>query len=93
NRSSNQLVDYQLPAMTGFPGVLSNLDATVENEGIELALQTRNIETENIRWSSIFNITFPKTRLVEFPGLETSPYASQFKIGEPLSIQRGYVWA
>lgn len=92
NRSSNQIFDYQLPATTGFPYIRKNFDATVENTGWEFFIQTRNIETNSFSWSTSINMTLPKNRLLSFPGIDVSPYATQFKIGEPLSIQNHYIW-
>ncbi len=49
NRSSNQLVGYQLPVITGFPSVLGNLAATVENSGWEFELKTVNVKSKHFR--------------------------------------------
>lgn len=92
NRSSNQLVDYQLPATTGFPSVLTNFNAVIENSGWEFLLTTINVNNGNFRWSTSLNFTVPQNKLVEFDGLEESSYATFYKIGEPLSIQRLFVW-
>ncbi|TDO96076.1 SusC/RagA family TonB-linked outer membrane protein [Flavobacterium sp. 245] len=90
NRSSNQLVGIPLPGTTGFTSLQSNLDATVENRGLELTLRTSNIETAHFKWSTNFNISFAKNRLVKFPGLESSTYRQSYRIGEPLNIRLLY---
>lgn len=92
NRSSNQLVEYQLPGITGFLGVLSNFGATVENTGWELLVVSRNISTGNFAWTTSFNLSFPRNKLARFEGIESSPYAQTFRVGSPLSIQHEYVW-
>jgi TonB-linked SusC/RagA family outer membrane protein len=92
NRSSNQLINYQLPATAGFSDVLTNFNATVENKGMEYSLTTRNIDRERFRWTTTFNISALKNELVAFPGIEESSYSSTFKVGEPLSIRQGYLW-
>lgn len=86
NRSSNQLVGYQLPAMTGFSSVLANLDATVQNTGWELELNARPFSKGKFQWETSFNITFPKNKLISFPGLEGSTYSNTYVIGQPTSI-------
>lgn len=88
NRSSNQLVEVPLPGTTGFTGVLANLDALIENKGWEFELNSTNIQTENWRWATSFNLTLPKNKLLEFPNLENSTYANSFVIGEPITIQK-----
>lgn len=86
NRSSNQLVGYQLPAMTGFSSVLANLDATVQNTGWEFELNAKPFAKGKFQWETSFNITFPKNKLISFPGLEGSTYANTYVIGQPTSI-------
>ncbi len=86
NRSSNQLVGYQLPTMTGFSSVLANLDATVQNTGWEFELNARPFSKGKFQWETSFNITFPKNKLISFPGLEGSTYSNTYVIGQPTSI-------
>ncbi|WP_185286796.1 SusC/RagA family TonB-linked outer membrane protein [Chryseobacterium indologenes] len=90
NRSSNQLVGIPLPATTGFSSVQSNLDATVENTGWEVELSAHPIRGNKWNWSSSFNITIPKSKLLSFPGLEGSSYANTYVIGYPTSIVKLY---
>lgn len=90
NISSNQLVGIPLPGTTGFNSLTSNLNAKVKNTGFELDLQTINIQNNNFRWNTSFNITVPKNELVSFPGLEGSTFANQYVIGESLSIRKLY---
>lgn len=90
NTSSNQLVGYQLPAITGFTSVLANMNAVVENKGWELELNARPISGELLKWSSGFNISIPKNKLLSFPGLEGSPYENIFIVGQPVSIVKLY---
>ncbi|WP_286760601.1 SusC/RagA family TonB-linked outer membrane protein [Salegentibacter sp. UBA1130] len=86
NRSSNQLVGFPLPAMTGFNSVQANLPATVENSGWEIELSSLNFNAPNFRWRTSFNISIPENRLVSYPGIESSSYANRYRVGEPLNI-------
>ncbi|RLJ75124.1 SusC/RagA family TonB-linked outer membrane protein [Pedobacter alluvionis] len=90
NRSSNQLVGYQLPAVTGFTMVNANLDATVQNTGLELEANAHPIVTGDFQWQTSFNISFPKNKLLSFPGLSGSTYANTYVIGQPVDIIRLY---
>lgn len=92
NRSSNQLVDYQLPATTGFPDIFFNFNATIENSGWEWILKTVNVINDKFEWTTTFNISFPRNQLLEFNDIETSSYSTIYKVGESLSIQRLYTW-
>lgn len=93
NRSSNQLVNYSLPPSTGFTGVQANLKAVIENRGWELELTSKNVTGKSISWTTSFNITLPKSKLISFPGIEQSAYASDFQVGSPTTIQKRYHFA
>ncbi|TLX26580.1 SusC/RagA family TonB-linked outer membrane protein [Chryseobacterium indologenes] len=90
NKSSNQLVGYQLPATTGFASVLANLAASIENKGFELEVGGTPIKGKDFKWESSFNISIPKNKLLSFPGLDGSTYANRYVIGEPTSIIKLY---
>ncbi|MFV8326860.1 SusC/RagA family TonB-linked outer membrane protein [Flavobacterium sp. ZS1P14] len=90
NRSSNQLVGIPLPGTTGFSSLQANLNATVQNTGLELELRTVNFQKNDFNWTTTLNLTIPKNKLVEFPDLEGSTYANTLVIGKTLSIQKVY---
>jgi TonB-dependent starch-binding outer membrane protein SusC len=93
NRSSNQLLNYALPALTGFPSIIGNLPATVQNSGLEISLNTVNIQKKTFNWSSSLNITIPKNKLLKFDGIETSSYKDIFVIGMPIDLIKTYSYA
>lgn len=86
NRSSSQLVGYTLPATAGFSSVLMNFPATVQNTGVEFELRTINT-TGHWKWTTGVNLTIPRNKLIQYPGLESSAYASTYQIGSPLTIK------
>lgn len=86
NRSSSQLVGIPLPGTTGFSNIQSNLDATVQNTGLEFELNTVNIKSPNFSWNTSFNLTIPRNKLISFPQLDASTYSNQFVVGQPLDI-------
>lgn len=91
NRSSNQLVGYPLPATTGFNTVQYNLEATVQNTGWEVELNTINVNSpKGLFWKSSINFTLPRNMLVAYPGIEASAYANTYRVGEPLTISTRY---
>lgn len=90
NRSSNQLTGMPIAGTTGFTILQGNLDAVVENKGLELTLRTVNVNVGSFNWTTSFNLTFARNRLVRFPGLESSSYSQQYRIGEPLNIRLLY---
>jgi hypothetical protein len=57
---------------------------------MEFELNATPIRRENFQWNSNFNISFPRNKLVSFPGLEGSTYAGTYVIGYPTSIKKVY---
>lgn len=90
NRSGNQLVNYLLPSQTGFSNVIENLDAVVQNTGLELALQATPLKTKDLSWTINMNLTVPRNKLLSFPGLAGSSYATTYFTGQPLSTVTGF---
>lgn len=86
NRSNNQLVTYPLPSQTGFGGVVENWSALVQNTGWEFQLISNNIKNKSLSWSTSFNLTIPRNKLVSFPNIDKSNYAKQYIVGQSLSV-------
>lgn len=87
NRSDNQLINYPYPFMAGFGNAATNLPALIQNTGLELEVRTVNVRKRDFTWSSNFNFTVNRNKLLEYPDLNNSAYA-QSVIGEPFY---GYV--
>jgi len=90
NRSSNQLVGFALAPTAGFTSIQYNLPAVVQNTGLELQLSTVNITHDKVQWTSSLNLTLPRNKLVSYPGIEASSYASVYEVGRSLSVRRRY---
>ncbi|MFD0749228.1 SusC/RagA family TonB-linked outer membrane protein [Mucilaginibacter calamicampi] len=90
NRSGDQLVNYALPSTTGFIAYQANLPAVIQNTGLELELATVNIKAKDFRWTSAFNLTIPRNKLLSFQNFETSSYAENYELGYDISRVRGY---
>ena len=89
NRSSNQLIFVPLPVTTGFSGINDNFDAIVQNMGFEIDLKSVNIQTNDFKWTTSFNISANRNKLVSFSGLESSTFKS-LVVGKSINIQRLY---
>ncbi|MCK7557272.1 SusC/RagA family TonB-linked outer membrane protein [Chitinophaga sedimenti] len=64
NRTPNQLGFLTMATQAGFNSYSANFDALIQNTGFELELNTVNIRTEKFRWTTAFNITVPRTKVV-----------------------------
>lgn len=90
NRSGNQLLSYNLPIVTGFENVTQNFNALTQNSGFELSLTTRNIKSKTFEWTTDLNLTIARNKLLSFPELETSSYATEYVVGKPFTITKKY---
>jgi TonB-linked SusC/RagA family outer membrane protein len=90
NRESNQLTTAILPTQSGFNSVLKNLPATVQNRGLELTLNSTNLKSDRFTWTSSFNLSFNRNKLLAFEDLENSPYYLIYTIGAPTTQVIGY---
>ena len=90
NRSSNQLVNYTLPSISGFYNITANLPAKVQNSGWEFTLNTLNIKSKFFTWKSNLNLSILRNELLSFPNLQNSPYSNSLIIGESLSIIKAF---
>jgi len=90
NRSSNQLLGYQLPIITGVTSITENFPATIQNTAWEFMVNTTNIKTRSFSWVSSVNLTIPQNKMVAFPNLASSSYASSIIIGQPFGILKKY---
>jgi TonB-linked SusC/RagA family outer membrane protein len=85
-RSSNQLVPYPLPDITGAGSIIGNLPAVIRNTGWEFVLSTQYIRREKFEWASSFNISFGRNKLVHYPDPTIPmPAINKFVEGQPLS--------
>ncbi|GAA4435073.1 TonB-dependent receptor [Ravibacter arvi] len=89
NRSGNQLLTYPLPSQTGFAGITRNLPATVLNSGWEIEMQT-HLSKGDFSWGASLNFSIVKNKLLAFPDLENSSYASRYQVGHSLQIRKVY---
>nr|WP_198160632.1 SusC/RagA family TonB-linked outer membrane protein [Pedobacter panaciterrae] len=101
-KTSNLLLDVPVPNTTGFTTVLQNVGST-ENKGLEFGLNTINIKTDQLSWSTNFNISFNRNKVTQLysgaaniinpvgAGLTGSLQSfSILKVGEPIGSFYGW---
>ena len=92
------LLNRPVPYHTGFKSVMDNI-GSVRNQGIDLMIHSRNIETNDFQWSTSFNLNFNKNKIESlgennsdiFPGpnfVNTS--STILRVGESLGSFWGY---
>ncbi|SEO00385.1 TonB-linked outer membrane protein, SusC/RagA family [bacterium A37T11] len=87
-RNSDVLVNNDLPGYTGFYSVVANIPALLQNRGFELQLTSVNFQKQLFNWSTSFNVSLNRNKLLSFPGLENTSYADEYVIGMPSNVSK-----
>ena len=101
--TKNLLLNATLPTSTGYTTAFENI-GSVQNQGVEITINTTNVATANFKWSSSFNISFNQNKVralannqeslttgVAWDNGWTSIPAYIAKVGQPLGLMYGYV--
>lgn len=60
--TTDLLMDRSLPDITGYTSIVTNLGKVV-NQGLEITLNSINIDTKNFTWTSTFGLSHNKNRI------------------------------
>lgn len=98
------LLQSDAPRTMGFPSIMKNV-GRVKNNGIEISLNTINVEMRDFQWTTNFNIAFNKNKVVELVDGNNSMFTNVgffsdynathlyvAKVGKPLGLFFGYVF-
>lgn len=87
--TSDLLLDRQLPVVSGFPKVLSNVGET-RNKGVELSLNTLNINMKNFQWTSDLVLSSNKEEIVSLYNGKKDDVGNNWFIGQPINVHYNY---
>jgi TonB-dependent starch-binding outer membrane protein SusC len=93
NRSSNQLLSFSIPSVSGFSLIAQNFPATIQNKGLEIQIDGKILSKRSFNWFSSFNITIPKNKLVSFNGIENTIYKNDYIVGQSTSTGRAFQYS
>ena len=84
-RKVNQmLLDAPLPLSSGYSTIYTNI-GSMENKGFEFAVNSTNIKTENFSWSTTFNISTNKNKVLALTGgSDIISGNTVIRVGEPV---------
>ncbi|WP_209403943.1 TonB-dependent receptor [Pseudozobellia sp. WGM2] len=89
--TTDMLLDAPVPSSSGFSNVFRNV-GSLENKGIEINLNTINVDNELFGWSSNFNISINKNEVVALSGGSDIFLGSTLiREGEALGTFFGYI--
>ncbi|OUL61562.1 SusC/RagA family TonB-linked outer membrane protein [Flavobacterium sp. AJR] len=90
--SKDLLFQQALPLEIGVPTITSNV-GSVSNKGIEVALVTKNIQTENVTWETSFTFTKNVNKLESIYGQDkVDDVGNNLFIGENIHSYYNYVF-
>ncbi|SDI98629.1 TonB-linked outer membrane protein, SusC/RagA family [Pedobacter sp. ok626] len=90
----------EVASQTGFPTQWQNI-GEISNKGLEITINSVNINTADFKWNTTFNISFNRNKIVSLGGTESKPvifnngYINNVGIvkeGQPIGTAFGYVW-
>lgn len=103
-KTTRDLLLYaNLPYTTGFEAGYKNI-GKMRNEGLEFTLNTINVENKNFKWTSSFNISFNKNKVLGLTDNQESllnavAWDANFgnplylaRIGQPVAQFYGFIW-
>ncbi|GAA4300233.1 SusC/RagA family TonB-linked outer membrane protein [Aestuariibaculum suncheonense] len=96
NRQNTDIIFYKsLPNVTGFPGIYDNIGAST-NKGVEVALNTVNVDNGSFKWTTNFNFASNKNTIDELNGSDIYYNISGtnyiHRVGEPVGAIYDYVF-
>ncbi|GAA4496563.1 TonB-dependent receptor [Hymenobacter ginsengisoli] len=89
-KTSNLLLNRQIPIITGYGSILDNV-GSVHNQGIEVALTTANLQLANFTWETTLNFSAVRNRVTQIYGTGGDDIGNNLFIGKPLRGVYDYV--
>jgi len=100
NTTNNILLDVQLPAYTGFTSSIVNT-GSMRNTGLEFELVSNNIVKGKLRWTTNFNISFNRNKILDLGGVPELGFRAVgtgglpndvlLRIGQPIGVYYGTI--
>ena len=98
SNTKNLLVRRTIPVMNGFNSILTNVGET-NNRGLEITLNTVNIQTNRFQWKSTLSFSHNKNKIIHLfetdlnhDGKEDNSVANSWFIGQPINSYYDYVF-
>lgn len=105
NKNTSDLLLYtNLPLSSGYAGAMKNI-GKINNRGWEFTLNTINVQTKDFKWSTNFNISFNRNKVISLTNNENSmlsiaSFDQTFnsmpsyiaKVGYPIGMMYGYLF-
>ena len=90
-RTRDLLLDRQISPVQGINSITQNIGKT-RNRGLELTLNTINIQKTNFSWMMSANVSLNRNTIVELYGDGKNDTLNRWFIGHPINSELGYVY-
>ena len=84
-KTKDLLLDVQVPGTTGFASQLQNI-GNLYNRGFEIELNSTNISSKNLRWTSSINFSKNKNKVTNLGGQVLGSDVNKAIEGQPLGV-------
>lgn len=85
NKTFDLLLERTISPTHGINSILQNIGQT-QNNGIELGINSTNIDLADFKWTSSFNISHNKNKIIDLYGDGKDDLASRWFIGQPIRV-------
>ncbi len=89
SNTQDLLMQRTVPVMNGYSRIWDNVGAT-RSKGVEVALNTVNIDHRDFRWSSNVNFSLNRDKIIELRGDQVDDISNNWFIGKPLRVYFDY---
>lgn len=89
SNTSDLLMSRTVPIMNGYNSIMDNVGKT-RNTGVELALNSVNMENKDFRWSTSYNFSLNRDKILELRGDGKDDITNKWFIGEPVKVYYDY---
>ncbi len=91
SQTTDLLLNKKLPIVTGFNDITTNV-GNLKNVGFDLGINTINLEGSDLNWTSSFNISYNKNKIVSLTGemVELTDENGNTYMGEQDDIDNGW---
>lgn len=84
-KTKDLLLEVQVPGTTGFSTQLQNV-GNLNNKGFEIEINSTNISTKNLRWTSNFNFSRNRNKVTNLGGQVLGTDVNKAMEGQPLGV-------
>lgn len=84
-KTEDLIFERQVADVNGYSSILQNI-GTTQNRGIELSLNTVNLQKKDFNWRTNFTFSMNRNKILDLDGTKTDDLANRRFIGRPMDV-------